>query len=137
MKVYVENLPKKCGDCPCCSGNQYCNYMWEHYTDTEKPHFDECNLKDYCKIPYDFNNNMKKYKEWLDNLPKNNDEQHKNCPLQSLTAYTKQVRKEIVQEIREEFKKHLFDWYEDEQNINKELYLDADWVWEILDQIQE
>lgn len=94
MKVYVENLPKKCGDCPCCSGNQYCNYMWEHYTDTEKPHFDECNLKDYCKVPYDFNNNMKKYKEWLDNLPKNNDEQHKNCPLQSLADYTKQVRKE-------------------------------------------
>lgn len=103
MKVYVENLPKKCGDCPCCSGNQYCNYMWEHYTDTEKPHFDECNLKDYCKVPYDFNNNMKKYKEWLDNLPKNNDEQHKNCPLQTISNHDKQVRKEVCEEIRSRF----------------------------------
>lgn len=54
----------------------------------------------------------------------------------SLSDYTKQVRKGVVEEIREEFKKHLFDWYEDEQNANTDLYIDADWVWEILDQIQ-
>lgn len=30
---------------------------------------------------------------------------HQDCPLQSLTDYTKQVRKEVVQEIRQEVKK--------------------------------
>ena len=60
---------------------------------------------------------------------------HQDCPLQSLADYTKQVRKEIVQEIKKEFQKHLIDWYEDEENINSDLYLDDDWVWEILDTI--
>lgn len=42
---------------------------------------------------------------------------------------------EIVEKIRKEFQKHLIDWYEDEENINKELYIDADWVWEVLDTV--
>ena len=129
MKVYVDEFPKKCEDCPCCSGDQYCNYMWENYTDTEKPHFDECNLKDYCKVPYDFNNNMTKYKEWLDNLPKNNNEQYKTCPLQSLADHDKQVRKEVVQEIRK--RAELFGVCK--TGILKEEYrIDK----EVLDQIQ-
>ena len=106
MRIYVDELPKKCEDCPCCSGGQYCNYMWENYTDTEKPHFDECNLKDYCKVPYDFNNNMTKYKEWLDNLPKNNNEQYKTCPLQSLADHDKQVREEVCEKVINAMQKH-------------------------------
>ena len=42
---------------------------------------------------------------------------------------------EIVEKIRKEFQKHLIDWYEDKKNTNSELYLDADWVWAILDTI--
>ena len=59
----------------------------------------------------------------------------KDCPLHSLTDYTKQVRKEVCEKIKKEFQKHLIDWYEDEKNINSDLYLDADWVWEVLDNI--
>ena len=106
MTIYVDELPKSCDECPCCSGDQYCNYMWENYTDTEKPHFDECNLKDYCKVPYDFNNNMTRYKEWLDNLPKNNYEQYKTCPLQSLADYNKQVRKEVIEQVKHYMENH-------------------------------
>ena len=64
MKVYVDELPKDCIDCP-CESEYYCNLLNEDVG---------C-----C--------------EW--------GEIHKNCPLQSLADYTKQVRKEVVQEIRE------------------------------------
>lgn len=42
---------------------------------------------------------------------------------------------DIIKKIKKEFQKHLIDWYEDEENTNSELYLDVDWVWEILDTI--
>lgn len=61
MKVYVDELPKDCWDCPMHDGeNGWCK-MLVCYTDY---------------IP-------------------------KNCPLQSLADYTKQVRKEVCQEIRD------------------------------------
>ena len=53
----------------------------------------------------------------------------------SLKQQLKSQPAEIVEKIRKEFQKHLIDWYEDEENINSDLYLDADWVWEILDTI--
>ena len=62
--------------------------------------------------------------------------EYRNVELVSLSDYTKQVRKEVCEEVRTEFQKHLLNWYEDEENVNKELYLDADMLWEILDQIQ-
>ena len=64
MRIYVDELPKDCIDCP-CESEYYCNLLNEDVG---------C-----C--------------EW--------GEIHKNCPLQSLSDYTKQVRKEVVQEIRE------------------------------------
>ena len=63
MKVYVDELPKDCIDCP-CESEYYCNLLNEDVG---------C-----CK--------------W--------GEIHKNCPLQSLADYTKQVRKEVCDEIR-------------------------------------
>ena len=66
MKVYVDELPKDCIDCP-CESEYYCNLLNEDVG---------------CL-------------EW--------GETHKNCPLQSLTDYTKQVRKEVCEEIRSRF----------------------------------
>ena len=60
-----------------------------------------------------------------------------NCPLQTIADHDKEVRKQVCDEIRQEFEKHTFYWYEDEENVNKELYLDSDWVWEVLDQIEK
>jgi hypothetical protein len=42
-------------------------------------------------------------------------EKPKNCPLQSLSDYTKQVRKEVVQEIY----KKVIEIIEDEDNIKR------------------
>ena len=68
MRIYVDELPKDCIDCP-CESEYYCNLLNEDVG---------C-----C--------------EW--------GEIHKNCPLQSLTDYTKQVRKEVVEDIKERLKK--------------------------------
>ena len=68
MKVYVDELPKDCIDCP-CESEYYCDLLNEDVG---------C-----CK--------------W--------GEIHKNCPLQSLVDYTKQVRKEVLEDIKERLKK--------------------------------
>ena len=66
MKVYVDELPKDCMDCP-CESEYYCNLLNEDIG---------C-----CK--------------W--------GEIHKNCPLQSLSDYTQQVRKEVYEEFMLEY----------------------------------
>ena len=68
MKVYVDELPKDCIDCP-CESEYYCNLLNEDVG---------C-----CK--------------W--------GEIHKNCPLQSLSDHDNQVRKEVVEDIKERLKK--------------------------------
>ena len=71
MRVYVDELPKSCGDCVFCKQTEYCYYC-------DKLHM---------KLGY------------ID--------KDKDCPLQPLADYTKQVRKELCEEIREEVKKSL------------------------------
>ena len=66
MRIYVDELPKDCIDCP-CESEYYCNLLNE--------------VVGCCK--------------W--------GEIHKNCPLQSLADYTKQVRKEVLDIIEEKF----------------------------------
>lgn len=63
MKVYVDELPKDCIDCP-CESEYYCNLLNE-----------DVGCLKYGEI-------------------------HKDCPLQSLSDYIKQVRKEVCEEIR-------------------------------------
>lgn len=59
MKLYVDEFPKSCWDCPCHKGDN-----------------------GLCKL----------LQEYTDYVPK-------SCPLQSLADYTKQVRKEVKEEI--------------------------------------
>lgn len=59
MKLYADELPKECLECPCRSD------IW-------------CNIEHY----------------YIGNMDK-------VCPLQSLADYTKQVRKEVCEEIRD------------------------------------
>ena len=98
MKVYVDELPKDCIDCP-CESEYYCNLLNEDVG---------C-----CK--------------W--------GEIHKNCPLQSLADYTKQVRKEVLKEIKEKLKGKEIFHPEDEFEIDYDFYYKED-VEEILDQLQ-
>lgn len=57
------------------------------------------------------------------------DTKHKDCPLQPLTDHTKQVRKEVVEEIKEKLKENelLYTWKGEPKYKTME---------EILDQIQ-
>lgn len=79
MRIYVDELPKDCIDCP-CESEYYCNLLNEDVG---------C-----C--------------EW--------GEIHKNCPLQSLADYTKQVYNNLalsLGEFSEEFtmsKDEILEW---------------------------
>ena len=74
MKVYVDELPKDCIDCP-CESEYYCNLLNEDVG----------------------------YLEW--------GEIHKGCPLKTVADYTKQVREEVVEEIKK-FAHSIFTRYE-------------------------
>ena len=73
MKVYVDELPKSCKDCPCFEYNEY---------------WDKC----YCSGRGEIEDKYKK---------------RQDCHLLSLADYTKQVRKEVVQEIKSAIKEKL------------------------------
>ena len=66
MKVYVDELPKSCLDCP-CESEYYCNLLNRDIEFLE--------LSKGCK----------------------------DCSLQSLTDYTKQVRKEVCNDFKSRF----------------------------------
>ena len=63
---------------------------------------------------------------------------HKNCPLQSLSDYTKQVRKEVVQEIKDLAGDYFELPYCDNcgETNNDDVVLTGNDLTEILDQIQ-
>ena len=99
MKVYVDELPKSCGDCHLCQANDIGCYIC--YADENE-------------FVYVGEENIKKARL-------------KTCPLQPLTYYTKQVRNEVVQEIKNKIEqaKMIYEWKGKEINIE-----------DILDQIQ-
>lgn len=74
MRVFVDELPKSCGCCPCCN-NEY----------------------GLCQI--DNNIQLDDYKHFCV-VAKN---RHEDCPLQSLAEHDKQVRKRACEEIMKEF----------------------------------
>lgn len=71
MKVYVDELPKNCFDCFCCDLD-----------------LEECKIDKKIELCQDYFNSFEKKKPT-------------KCPLQSLTDYTKQVRKEVCEEIKQ------------------------------------
>ena len=106
--IYVDELPKRCNECKFQIFIAYHKNGWEH-------------------------------KERFCSVLKNNYDcicSKENCPLKPLTDRLAEGRKKVVQEIRDKFKENLIGWYYDEDNANKELYLDADCVWRVLDQIE-
>ena len=78
MKVYVDELPKSCKECPMCRSGNLKLQRKGRYIETE-----QCVFGQY------------KYQ--------NIDDEIDTCPLQSLTDYAKQVRKEGCEEIRSRF----------------------------------
>ena len=74
MKVYVEELPKSCKECPCCSEPDFAIYS------------------EYCEVLNEYVSEM---------VESEQDLKPKTCPLQSLSDYTKQVRKEVIGQVRD------------------------------------
>ena len=91
MKVYVEELPNSCNDCWFQVFIAYHQNGWRH---TER----------YCSIMKD-SYDCKCLKE--------------RCPLQLLTDYDKQVRKQVCDEIREKFKEIIFDEFTIDSILDK------------------
>ena len=86
-----------------------------------------------CDFGYANNSCYIDYEVDLRKFDKN--KKHPKCPLQSLTDYTKQVRKEVVQELKEKLKPKEIFHPEDEFTLDYDFYYKED-VEEILDQIQ-
>ena len=86
MKVYVDELPKDCIDCPMCRSGKLKLQRKGRYIEAE-----QCVFRQY------------KYRTIDDEID--------TCPLQSLTDYTKQVREEVVEEIKK-FANSIFTRYE-------------------------
>ena len=92
MKAYVDELPKDCWKCPCAIKSQR-----QQFKDKERmmdTFMEDCM---HC-IPLD---------KWIV-------EKHKNCPLQSLSGYTKQVKKEVCKEIKKQIKRQYVCFYQDD-----------------------
>ncbi len=79
MKVYVDELPKSCEECP------FCEYF-------EK----DAHGKGKHEVACYFNGS-------LGNILYGNQTSPKTCPIQSLTDYTKQVRKEVCEKFVDKF----------------------------------
>jgi hypothetical protein len=84
MKVYVDELPEKCEDCVFSETG----FVW----DSEVR---------FCKL-------KPRYMNWIALY----DKKRKDCNLCSLSEYTKQVRKEVCEEIRKWCDKN-FNWVGD------------------------
>lgn len=106
MKVYVSELPKSCEECPMCRSGKLKLQRKGRYVEAE-----QCVFGQY------------KY-QTIDN-------EIDTCPLKPLSDYTKQVRKEIVQEIWKEFEQRLMNKTQDMPIMKV-----ANMINSVLDQIQ-
>ena len=106
MKVYVDELPKSCSEC-----KHKIRHLQKNFDGTKTPFMT-------CK----FNKKIKHY-------PIPTYSRWGECPLQSLAEYTKQVRKEVCEEIRNKLKENglLYTWKGEPKYKTME---------ELLDQIQ-
>ena len=117
MKVYVDKIPKCCNECEWFTPN----------------HCGSKGGRNFCllaRMPF-YNTEAERATQRGQNKDSLSDF---DCPLKSLAEHDKQVRKEVVQEIKEK----LMDFY---INGNTAWFmvdkLDKDVVWEILDKIGE
>ena len=78
MRIYVDELPNSCEECPMCRSGKLKLQRKGRYIEAE-----QCVFGQY------------KYHTIDDEID--------TCPLQSLADYTKQVRKEMCEEIRSRF----------------------------------
>ena len=108
MKIYVDEMPKSCENCP------FCEYF-DKDAHGKGRHEVACFLAGTCE-----------------NILFGNKISPKNCPLESIADHDKKVKDKLLEDVWEIMEKITFDWYEDDDNINSELYIDADDIADIL-----
>ena len=86
MKAYVDELPEKCEGCVFSETG----FVWD-----SEVRF--CKLKPKCM-------------NWIALY----DDKRDDCPLKSLSDYTKQVRKEVCKEIKKQIKRQYVCFYQDD-----------------------
>ena len=106
MNIYVDELPKNCAESECPFNYDICH----------------CRLKEFIDV------GDKKIEYFYENC------RHETCPLLSLSDYTKQVRKEVVGDLKEELKKN--GKCSIRVNGTMDFFIELDKLNAILDQIQ-
>lgn len=91
--------------------------------------------KDCVNCDFGYANNFCELDYKLDLRKFDKNQKHPKCPLQSLSDYTKQARKEVVQDIIKKLKPKEIFHPEDEFTLDYDFYYKED-VDEILDKIQ-
>ena len=104
MKVYVDELPKSCEECPMCRSGKLKLQRKGRYVEAK-----QCVFGQY------------KY-QTIDN-------EIDTCPLKSLSDYTKQVRKEVCEQLK--------DIFNESQYMGRYNSIDKESLFKILDQIQD
>ena len=101
MRIYVDELPNSCEECPMCRSGKLKLQRKGRYIEAE-----QCVFGQY------------KYRTIDDEID--------TCPLQSLADYTKQVRKEVCEEIR----KHICEdcFWEECSGEHCELYFIIEYI---------
>ena len=118
MKVYVDELPKSCEECPMCRSGKLKLQRKGRYVEAKQCVFGQYK---YQTIDYEID----------------------TCPLKSLSDYTKQVRKEVVEFIDKCFEMQKYEsiWINpDKTEFSCDVGYAYEW-WEsfrkiLLDQIQ-
>ena len=111
MKLYADELPKSCSRCRFCYFKDNCAYCLAKFLEPTKA------LELGEHMPY---------------LAVSDE-----CPLQSLTDYTKQVRKEVVQEIINRIVYYAVSILDEAGNVKENVWgISKKDVDKILDQIQ-
>lgn len=114
MKVYVNKMPKSCSECEWFTPN-HCSKDGRNFCLLARMPF--------CNTQEERQTTRGQHKDSLSDF---------DCPLQSLTDYTKQVRKEVVQEIR----KYVDNYTKQHTGYYCDPYVNAQDLFEHLNQIQ-
>lgn len=104
MKVYVDEIPKCCKECPCMN--------------------DDIDFGNHCNMICE--KDLKLFLDWDDCQRFRN----KDCPLETTQSLKQQVREEVVEEIKEKIKnikEKILTYYRKNQDIYNGIINDMDY----------
>lgn len=118
MKIYKDELPKNCGECPFNYDSVGCE-VFVSETEEDRAELRRCLDAMYGDLIEDAIT----------------DRRFSKCPLETTQSLKQQVREEVVEEIKEKLKGKAIFHPEDEFEIDYNFFYEED-VEEILDQVK-